>query len=222
MSPALPVAGLLAMAALLAGTVALEVWGGMPDSGAVFPLRASTAGPVPPQPVPAASAAAPPSLAGLVPGMSDEAAAAIALARPLFSPTRRPAAGPSRPGAPIAAAAPLPRMTGTLVTSSLRRAIFAGADGKSVVVPEGGQLGAYTVKAVRAGQVVVSGPEGERTVSPVFDPDAPPSTPPEPAPGTLPGLPGFRLDGAGPSRLGGIPGLTSPAAAPPPPRPAPR
>ena len=198
--PLLPIGlGLLAFA--LAGTVLLEVSGGMPDSDAVIPLRATIAGP------------APPRLAGRDPGQV-QAWAAAALARPLFSPTRRPA-----PATAVNAAAPaaavLPRMTGTLVSPSARRAIFVGADGKSVVVPEGGQLGPFTVTAVRAGQAVVSGPGGERTLSPAFDRNAPrPAAAAEPpsVAGDLPGLPGFKLDpGAG----GGIPGLTAPNPPPP-------
>ena len=194
------------LASCLAGIVALELTGGMPDSGAVTLPRTSTPTP----------ASARPAISGpeRVASWAD-----TVLARPLFSPTRRPPPVAAGPAAAPEAAAVLPRMTGVLVTPTLRRAIFAGPDGTSLVVPEGGRLGAFTVVSVRPGQAVVSGPDGQRTVSPAFDPNAPAPTtaaaaPPPPG---LPGLPGFRLSGGG---LGGVPGLTGPDRPPQPVPPA--
>lgn len=143
--------------------------------------------------------------------------AATSLARPLFSPGRRPpaAATPAAAGA----APSLPRIAGVVVTPAGRRAIFAMKGAKPLVVGEGGQVAGFTVESIRAGEVVLRGPEGERVLTPTFDLEAPaptalPDAPP-PAPGgglTIPGLPGFRLAPPAPG-LGGIPGL--PASAPP-------
>lgn len=126
--------------------------------------------------------------------------AATSLARPLFSPLRRlPAASPATPGA---AAPSLPRMAGVVITASGRRAIFATKNGtKPLVVGEGGQVGAFTVQSIRAGQVTVLGPEGERVLKPAFDPD-----PPAPF---RPALPQPALGAAIPSALA-IPGLPTP------------
>lgn len=127
--------------------------------------------------------------------------AATSLARPLFSPSRRaPAASPATPSATVPN---LPRMAGVVITATERWAIFAMKNGiKSLVVGEGGQVGAFTVQSIHADQVTVLGPEGERVLKPVFDPDPPiPFRPalPQPTPGTaipsalaIPGLPAPR------------------------------
>lgn len=95
-------------------------------------------------------------------------------------------------------------MAGVVITASGRRAIFAAKNGvKPLVVGEGGQVGAFTVQSIRAGQVTVLGPEGERVLKPAFDPDPPAPfrpAPPQPAPGAtvpsalaIPGQPASRL-----------------------------
>ncbi len=146
--------------------------------------------------------------------------AATVLARPLFSPGRRPPAAAAAPGA---VAPSLPRVAGIMVTPAGRRAIFAEKGAKPLVLGEGGQVGGFTVQSIRAGQVTVRGPEGVRVLSPTFDPDAPApasaaaKAAPSPLGLSIPGLPGFQLQ-ARPPGLGGIPGL----AAPPLPSPAPR
>ena len=145
--------------------------------------------------------------------------AATILARPLFSPGRRP---PTAAAAPGAVAPSLPRVAGIMVTPAGRRAIFAEKGAKPLVLGEGGQVSGFTVQSIQAGQVTVRGPQGIRVLSPTFDPEAPaPVSRPGVAqlpPGlSIPGLPGFQLQ-ARPPGLGGIPGL----AAPPLPSPAPR
>lgn len=175
---------LLGLAGVLLAVIGLELlvpWAG-PD-GAARPIAPNTAAPV-------ASAD----------GAVDEAAgwAAISLARPLFSPNRRPAALATGP------ADGTPRLSGILVTPAGRRAIFAGADGKPVVVGEGAAVGRYQVGSIAAGQVVLLGADGSRTLRPSFDPNrvvttppptatpllpapfAPPPAPPAPGPGSLP------------------------------------
>ena len=88
------------------------------------------------------------------------------LARPLFTPGR--ALPPAdRAAAPDPAA--LPRLTGLIVAEQRRRAIFAGPDGKPIVLSEGGRLGPFTVAAVRPDGVDLTGPPGVRTLRPSHD-----------------------------------------------------
>ena len=94
--------------------------------------------------------------------------AATALARPLFSPDRRPAAdaatvasGRSVPG--------LPRLAGILVGPFGRSAIFATNGAKPIVVQEGGRVAAYTVKSIEATQVHLLGPDGAQVLYPSFE-----------------------------------------------------
>lgn len=88
------------------------------------------------------------------------------LARPLFSPNRRPSEA-----AEIGAADTLglPRLTGILVGPFGRRAIFAGNGRKPVVVDEGSRIDAYTVKSIGMAQVQLLGPNGLQSVQPSFD-----------------------------------------------------
>jgi hypothetical protein len=87
------------------------------------------------------------------------------LARPLFAPDRRPeetATGPTEPS--------LGRLSGVMVSSVGREAIFdGGAQGKTVVLPEGGRLGQYLVESISGNSVTLVGPAGRRVVHPVFD-----------------------------------------------------
>ncbi|MBV8521959.1 MAG: hypothetical protein JOY71_07520 [Acetobacteraceae bacterium] len=89
------------------------------------------------------------------------------LARPLFSPDRRPAAGPAQ------ATGSLPRLTGTVVGPFGRAAIFAG-DPKAVAVAEGGRIQSYSVRSIGANEVEVIGPEGVQILRPSFAPAPPP------------------------------------------------
>ena len=165
MAPAL----LAVTAAALAGTIWLELRGGLPDSGAM-PL---------PQPVLPATAAAQPAAAE----MSASAAqwAAAVLARPLFNPGRRPVAPPELGAAPPAA---VPRVSGVIVTGPQRYAIFARDGRKPAVLQVGGQIDGYMVQSIEAGRVIVAGPGGLMELRPSFDRKAnaaagesPPATP---------------------------------------------
>jgi len=182
---------LVLAAAALGGTIALELGWRLPDSDLMVPATAPLPAPAAPASTPAADA--------------DEAGRRVAevLARPLFSPGRRPAAQAA--AAPPAAVAPLPRMTGVIVTPAGRRAIFANGAGKAVVVMEGGRIGAYAVQSIEAGRVTLAGPDGQRVVAPTFDPK-PAARTTGPAPG-LPGLPGLQ-------GLAGLPGLDGPPPVP--------
>jgi hypothetical protein len=92
---------------------------------------------------------------------------ANALARPLFSPDRRPEAGATR----VADAGPagLPRLTAILVGPFGRSAIFAGQSREPIVVAEGGRIAAYQVTAIEATQVHLIGPHGAQVMQPSFD-----------------------------------------------------
>lgn len=143
--------GVLAgLAAALAGVVGWELW---PSEGAA-PLPVLPAF----QPVEARAA-----VAGDVDGW-----VAKALARPLFSPDRRPAAAGATSGG---AGQAWPRLTGTLVSGAGRGAIFAGP--RPIVVREGGRLDGFTVQLIEPGRVTVRGPDGVRVLRPTFDPAAP-------------------------------------------------
>ena len=127
---------LLSLAALLSAVLALELLAGPgPDAG----------GDAPPVALPVAAAAA---------SAADDDPAGLArtvLARPLFSPARRPAAA-----AGGGAGDTLPRLAGVVVAPGGGRAIFAPAAGRPLVVPEGGRIGRYVVRAIVPGQVTLS------------------------------------------------------------------
>lgn len=163
-------AGLLGLAVVLAGTIALELKGVVADDNAMIPtnsrLPAARAEPA------AASAVTPAPIERGVDGR--QAMVDGALARPLFAATRRPAATALIAAPAAAAPANLPRLAGVLVNGGSRRAIFAGAGGgKPIVAQEGSQVGAYTVQAIEAGQVTLIGPGGVQVVRPSFDTRAP-------------------------------------------------
>lgn len=178
---------LLSLATVLLGAFAFDTGDGAPPP----PTSASTAATaLPPHPAQAPE---------------DGSRVAVIMARPLFSPTRRPAladtttpqAGPSAP----AATAP-PRLAGIIVSATSRAAIFVrGDDGGSLVLSEGGHIGEETVLRIEPGVVTLEGPGGRRAVRtsidtalPPVQPPAPPSPPlsirpgePSPAAGVRPG-----------------------------------
>jgi hypothetical protein len=103
------------------------------------------------------------------------------LARPVFSPDRRPIG----PGAHSIAG--LSRLTGIVVNGSSKVAIFAApAGGKPIVAEEGSHINAYEVKAINDSGVTVIGPGGTIVMTPNFD-VAPPQVTKRPLP-TLPEL----------------------------------
>jgi hypothetical protein len=96
------------------------------------------------------------------------------LARPLFSPTRRPVE--------TAAVSGLPRLTGIVVTGSERIAIFAApANEHPIVAQAGAHVGAYEVKTIADTGVTVVGPGGTTLIRPIFDVARPASSVPPPA-----------------------------------------
>jgi hypothetical protein len=137
--------------------------------------------PPPPTPGPAAAADA----------GRRAALAETVLARPLFTPGRRPPTpGQVAVGPAPAANKGLPRMTGILIDGESRRAIFVGPEGgRPVVVAEGGRVGGFVVQKIDPQSVTVSGPDGTRTVRAAFDPHPPPPVQAAAVPG-LAGLAG--------------------------------
>jgi hypothetical protein len=155
---------LLLAAGGLAVVVALEVSNA--PHGDVAPLREQVA--------PAASFASRP-----IANHTGDWVATV-LARPLFSPDRRPAnvattvVGGSLVG--------LPRLAGIMVGPFGRSAIFATGDAKPMVVEEGAHIASYTVKSIESMQVRLLGPNGEQVLYPTFATAAAPGRPVRPAP----------------------------------------
>lgn len=149
---------LLAIACGLTAVVAWEVGAFAPPTGAALP-----------PPRVAATAAQP-----VTPPNHEGEWVATVLARPLFSPDRRP---PSEGSVAVGNHVPdhLPRLAGVMVGPFGRSAIFAIDGSKPVALSEGGRVNAWTVRLIRAGEVEVDGPGGTRTVYPSFQssPEAP-------------------------------------------------
>jgi hypothetical protein len=101
------------------------------------------------------------------------------LARPIFSPDRRPT------GRNTKSVAGLARLTGIVVAGSRKIAIFAGSSGEHPVIAEvGSRLNAYEISEISDSGVTVIGPAGTMVMTPVFD--AAQSAIPKP---TMPALP---------------------------------
>lgn len=165
MSATVPILSLTA--AVFAGIIALELATGAPSAPAGRPASGAVAGP----------SAMPPA---------DQAPQQVAalLARPPFSPDRRPEAvqGGEDPR--------LPHLTGILVTSQERKAIFAGRDGgQGAVVGQGDQVGAYRVQEISATNVTLAGADGSHIVRPTFSTAPPPMAAPPLAVLSLPQIP---------------------------------
>jgi hypothetical protein len=148
----LAAAGLMAAAGLLAVTLAWELGAFASEE----PIAVHH---------PRAVAAAPPAA---LPDHTDEWVTTV-LARPLFSPDRRPPSEAATVAAGSQTPEGLPRLTGVIVSPSGRSAIFANEGGKPVVVTEGGRVNAWIVRAIDIGTVRVSGPGGARDLHPSFE-----------------------------------------------------
>ncbi len=103
--------------------------------------------------------------AAAAPDRSEQWAATV-LARPLFSPQRRP---PPPAGVVAQAATALPRLTGILVGPDGARAIFAPDGGKPIVLGPGGRLDGGVIRAIGVGGVVLARAGGEQVLHPRFD-----------------------------------------------------
>jgi hypothetical protein len=181
-----------AMAATLAGIIGLEL-----REAALYEVPTPIA-PIRQQPE-QLQASAPSSMS------SDQPARYVTaiLARPLFSPTRRPDETAANKAAE---ATDLGRLTGVLVSPAGKSAIFVGpTGGKPIIVGEGGRIGEYVVRSIDAGAVMVIGPAGERVLHPAFDPNPPPPKPklamPEPIVAPIIAVPGPPTPAAGKKRM---------------------
>jgi general secretion pathway protein N len=118
---------------------------------------------------------------------------ATALARPLFSSTRRP---PQSASAGSAADSDLAdrRLTGIVTTPAHRLAIFAVSGDKPLMVAEGDEMSGWRVESITPREVSLTGPSGTKILQPKLDPNLvpPPATapignvagrPPNPPPG---------------------------------------
>jgi hypothetical protein len=90
------------------------------------------------------------------------------LARPLFSPTRRPDAPASgRDAGPDLADA---RLTGIVTLPPLKIAIFAVKGAKPLVLGEGETVSGWRIDRITPAEIALSGPGGTQTMRPKEDP----------------------------------------------------
>lgn len=98
---------------------------------------------------------------------------AAILARPLFSPSRKPPQVADAPhkSEPVPE---LPRLAGVLVSREGRQAIFApAAGGRAIVAEKGGYVGVFMISTIAAGEVTVLSPDGgTQVLRPKVDPAA--------------------------------------------------
>ena len=109
---------------------------------------------------------------------------ATALARPLFSSTRRPpqdASGGAAADSDLSDA----RLTGIVTTPRHRIAIFAVSGDKPLKVAEGDAVSGWRIESITPREVSLSGPSGTKTLQPKLDPNLvpPPGQPPIGQPG---------------------------------------
>ncbi len=170
-----PYASMLACVALaLAAVLSFELRHGAGEAGREREVsRAEYPEPDRPQPSATSSTA------------SAESRAKSLLARPLFSPARRPADGVVQ-DAP-SPASPLPRLSGVIVTPAERWAIFVSSGGTPAALREGDRLNGFVVQGIRPGQVSLRNTYDVRLVVPTHGQA-------EPVQASAPvGLPGFPL-----------------------------
>jgi hypothetical protein len=158
--------GLLGMSVVLCLVIATEV-SGLRQGNASYPVAARVA----------AEARSASADAAEAPDRHEDWLSEI-LARPLFSPTRRPVE---------TGVSGLPRLTGIVVAGSQRVAIFAApANGHPIVAQAGAHVGAYEVQTIGDAGVTVVGPGGTTLIRPIFDVARPAGSVPPPAPSARP------------------------------------
>ena len=91
---------------------------------------------------------------------------ATILTRPLFSPTRQPAARPDQPAGRDLGDV---RLTGIIIEAGHHLAIFAVPDAKPMVRSEGEMINDWRLESIAPGEVVLSGPAGTTTLQPKID-----------------------------------------------------
>ncbi len=93
---------------------------------------------------------------------------ATVLAAPLFSPTRRPAESSAPAGDPELSGI---RLTGIVIQSDRRIAVFAASGTKPLVRVEGETINEWQLDSIAPLAVTLSGPAGTRTLAPRPDPN---------------------------------------------------
>jgi len=93
---------------------------------------------------------------------------ATALARPLFSATRRPPEAEAD-GQPDTSLNDL-RLTGIVIMPDQHFAIFTGSDGKPLVRSEGEMISGWRIDGIAAQSISLTGPTGTTTLEPKADP----------------------------------------------------
>jgi general secretion pathway protein N len=135
---------------------------------------------------------------------------ATALARPLFSSTRRP---PQNASSEATADDLDARLTGIVTTPGHRIAIFAVSGDKPLKVAEGDAVSGWRIESITPREVSLSGPSGSKTLQPKLDPNlaSQPGQPPVGQPGGRVPIP----PAAGRPRVP-VPGAAPAVAQPPP------
>jgi hypothetical protein len=88
---------------------------------------------------------------------------ATMLARPLFSPDRRPAESPRSPGADFKDK----RFTGIVIEPDQRLAIFAVTGAKPLAVTEGDSVDGWRIESITADEITLVSAQGSRTLRPM-------------------------------------------------------
>lgn len=117
---------------------------------------------------------------------------ATALARPLFSSTRRPPQSAAAGGAGDSDLGDR-RLTGIVTTPGHRLAIFAVTGDKPLTVAEGDEMSGWHIESITPREVSLTGPSGTKVLLPKVDPNLAPPPAPAPIPnlaGRSPNLPG--------------------------------
>jgi len=140
---------------------------------------------------------------------------AMALARPLFSSTRRPPQSAPSDNVTSADLADM-RLTGIVTEPEHHVAIFAVNGAKPLRVTEGEAVSGWRIESITPREVSLSGPGGTKTLEPKLDPNL------VQQPGSIPAVnPGARLP-AQPAPVANVPprpGVPPGLPAPPPVRP---
>src|SRR5271169_3146350 len=135
---------------------------------------------------------------------------ATALARPLFSSTRRPPQSAANDGATSSDLADM-RLTGIVTEPEHHVAIFAVNGAKPLKVTEGEAVSGWRIESITPHEVSLSGPGGTKTLEPKLDPNLvqPPAPTPPPNPGVRLPAPPAPVANV-PPRPGVPPGLPAP------------
>ena len=137
---------LLAAGSLLFGAwIVVQLSAGAADGVAVVPAAASRNG----------DDAKPPRIAP----PADSLVTTI-LARPLFTPDRRPPASPQSPGADLKDK----RFAGIVIEPDRRLAIFAVTGGKPLAVTEGDSVDGWQIESITAEKIALASTQGSRTL----------------------------------------------------------